>query len=159
MYKISDYKIFLDKIFESLSEKDIDITSMELDHLAYRTQTKEEFQEARKEFSKIGEIISENLVRGRAVPVYKLNEPLEYKGRTISYLELMAPAKGDQFEFGLEHVEFVTPKDLKEIMKKYPGLDFIDRSEEKDPNIILKLGDNLAVKFHNKSLLDTVSQI
>jgi predicted metalloenzyme YecM len=160
MYELKDYKKFLDEIFKRLEKKEVDVSNMEMDHICYRVSTEEEFKQRKEEFSRLGVIVSENIIRNRPIPVFRLKEPLVYRDRKIYCLELPAMGEGDKFGSGLKHAEFVTPDKLSDFAKKYPFLRFIDKTKSNidNPNIVLELGDNLAVKFHNESLLYLVSR-
>jgi predicted metalloenzyme YecM len=160
MYELRDYKNFLDEIFKKLEGKGVDVSDMELDHIAYRVKTGEDLQRKKEEFLELGELISENIVQNRPIYVFKLKNPLMYGDRKIYCLELPAPGKDNKYESGLQHAEFVTAINLADFRQKYSHLEFIDKTKinTANPYITLGLGDNLAVKFHNESLLDLISK-
>jgi len=150
------YTDFLDKIFKKINEYGIDVFKFEMDHLAYTASSKEEYEKLKTEFTKLGELKSENLVGGRRVGVYKLFKKLPYKNFLISALELLEPENGKKVFSGLEHAEFVIDTGFEEFINKYPNLPWntshIKRAEF--PRLKLDLGNGLEIKFHLDSILN-----
>lgn len=151
MNKQPNYIKFLDTIFNHLKKQDIDVNGMALDHIAHRTETDQEYLEIKKHYAKIGELTSENKIRGRPIAVFKLFDPIRYKGKEIYYIEIMAPALDNKYKSGLQHVEFVVEMRLMSLVEKYPDVVFhlSKLSRKINPELELKFDDGLAVKFHN----------
>jgi len=146
---IGDYKKFLDDVYTNIKGVGIDVSDFPIDHIAYRTTTKERYEAIRDELQKFGTILSEIIIRERPVAIFKLNDPLEYKGMKIPFFEILAPAQGDTFYTeGLEHAEFVVSNPLSEMTKKYPSIDFYFHDNEINPELILKFPIQANVKFH-----------
>lgn len=151
---IGDWNKFLDKIFLNLKSVKIDVDKFELDHIAYRATTEKSFVKLSNELVNVARKINRNTIRDRFVDAYQFNEPLIYRGRDICFFELMAPAEGDQFNEGLEHIEFIVDKDLHDFVKNYPSLKWnvnaIDRPIGADVGIYFENGAN--IKFKTMSM-------
>lgn len=153
---LGKYNIFLDKIFLNLEKSGIgkdDIS--ELDHIAFRTETLDRYEDIKKELLDFVEFNSEEIFNGRLISVLKLKEPLIYKEYMINCIELMAPKENNQHKEGLEHAEFVVNKKLDEFLVKYDNIDFNMSAYERDENreLIIDYKD-CAIKFHEQSLLE-----
>ncbi|MDD5397334.1 MAG: VOC family protein [Candidatus Moranbacteria bacterium] len=147
-YNIQNCEKFLDDIFGKLVDIKIDVSGFYLDHIAYRVETLERYEEFKKEFLQKGELISENLIKNRPIAVFQLNSPMTYKNMNIRYLELPAPSDHKFFPEGFEHAEFVVDSSLEEFVRKYPNVEFKIDKKEINTEYVLDLGDGLAVKFH-----------
>ncbi len=145
--------IFLDKLFDYLSEKKINVSNYELDHICYRVETLERYQALKIALSNLGELLTESQVGGRAIASIKLDEPIIYKSRKIRVVELPAPKKGSFYKEGFEHVEFVIDVPFAEFMATHAALNFITKDLKKSVNqgITLKETD-FSVKFHHHTL-------
>ncbi|MFC1685478.1 VOC family protein [Nanoarchaeota archaeon] len=150
---ISNLEGFLEKVLIALEKDGIDVSDSELDHICYRVETKERYEIFKKELSKLGDILSENEIGGRPISTYKLKEPIIFKNRKISCVELPSPKEGSFYTEGLEHVEFVIKDNFEDFMKKHPNVKFKTSSMTKsvNPDISIKY-DNFSVKFHHKPL-------
>lgn len=152
---LENYKIFLDKIFSNVKGAGFEDEELsEIDHVAYRTETNERYEELKKEFEKISSNFSEVIISGRPIAVYRLKEPLVYGNWKIEGLELCAPKEGSFHREGLEHAEFVTKKSLKDFLYDHENIGFnmSAYSKEENPELILEFED-CAAKFHTQSLL------
>ena len=88
---IEDYRRFLDMILGIIEIVGIDVRGYELDHMCWRVETEEQYEEYKEELSKMGELLVESEVKGRMISVYKLDKPLVYGERVIDVIELPAP--------------------------------------------------------------------
>lgn len=152
---LEDYKSFLDKIFSNMKDAGFDDDEfIEIDHVAYRTETFERYTELKDEFEKISNNSYEAIISGRPIMVYRLKESLVYGDWKIEGLELCAPKEGSFFKEGLEHAEFVTKKSLEDFLHDHEEIDFNMNAyaKEDNPELILEFKD-CAVKFHTQSLL------
>lgn len=146
---------FLSDLFKEISELDLDLTDFQLDHLAYKTATNQEYDQVKKELEKIGQLAKESLVGGRDIAIFKLNFPITYQNFKISTFELIAPKSGEKIDSGLEHVEFYKDGNLQAILKKYPSLNW-DKSalnREEFPMLKLPLKPGTQVKFPKYPIL------
>jgi predicted metalloenzyme YecM len=139
-----DYKKFLDNIFTNLNESDIDVGGYELDHIAYRATTNQSFDKVGLDLNQVGMKIFRNVIRNRFIDIYKLNTPIKYLEREIKFIELLAPAEGDTFNEGLEHVEFVVDNyNLHEFIEKHSSLSWNTNSIDRE------IGAEVGIKFEN----------
>lgn len=156
---IGDYEAFLNKVFENLKKAGVEVGSYELDHIAYRATTLESFEKLSCELPNFGKMIHRIVIRNRFVDKYLLDEPINFGGRTIYLLEMLAPAEGDKFSEGLEHAEFVV-KDMTliEFIKKYCRLNWNTKgiNREIDPEIAVYFDNGANVKFHTLPLKKVV---
>ena len=144
---------FLDHLFQYLSAKGINVANYELDHICYRVETEERYQQLKKQLSNLGELLTVSQIGGRAIASIKLDQPIIYKKRKIDVVELPAPKKGSFYKEGFEHVEFVIDVPFDNFMEAHPHLDFITKDLKKSVNqgITLKETD-FSVKFHHHTL-------
>lgn len=156
MYNLENWQTFLAALLAKLKELKIDVSSCQLDHIAYRTTSKQEYEEAKEEFKQLGELLPEVIIRHRRIAIIKLKVPLTYQNYRIEALELLEPAEGDRFRTGFEHAEFVITQKLSDLMEKYPKLDWNTKALARvnNPELGLRLGDNLGVKFHKMPILE-----
>src|SRR6266567_985631 len=153
---IGDYNSFLDKIFLNMKNAGFeDGEFSQLDHLAYRTQSNERYEELKKELATFACDFKEVFYNGRNITIYKLKDPLKYKQWQIECLELFSPKENNKFEEGLEHAEFVTKDSLDEFMKKHSEIEFNMKGFSKETNreLIVEF-ENSVVKFHEQNLLE-----
>jgi len=146
----------MQEILMKLEALDLDVSSYECDHIAYRTTTKKEFEAMVEEFSKLGKKLPDAIIRSRIVSVFKLYKPLVIGSYTIPAIELLEPAEGDKFRSGLEHAEFIVNADLEEFSKQNESLNWNkqDLDREISPELGLAIDENLGVKFHNIPILE-----
>lgn len=144
---------FLDSIFLNLKNDNIDVSNYELDHICYRVSTQENYNLFKEKLKEMWDLISENIVSWRPIPVIKLKKPIIYKNREISILEIPSPKLWNNYEDGLEHVEFVIKEWLEKFLEKYSYLNFDISNLKKEINPeIRKKYDKISVKFHEKAL-------
>lgn len=145
---------FLEQLFLNLKENNINVENYELDHICYRVKTNEKYLELKEKISKISKLLSEEMVSNRPICTFKLNEPIIFKDRKISILELPAPKENSNYENGFEHAEFVINIPFEEFIEKHKNLNFNTKGLQKqiNPELGLKFKDNLAVKFHHNTL-------
>ncbi len=152
---IGNYKSFLDKIFNNLKNINFDLNDLKkLDHIAYRTETTAKYEKLKKELIVFSSTNSEVIFGNRKILVCRLKKSLIYNDFKIPGIELLAPKENNSFKNGLEHAEFVTQNNLKNIKKKYNTINFnLNAYNRKiNPELIINF-QNCAVKFHTKSLL------
>jgi predicted metalloenzyme YecM len=153
---IGDYKSFLNKIFSNLEKAGFGESEFkELDHICYRVETMERYEEVKKGLEEFCSKSTEAEISGRPIFVCRLKEPLKYKHYEIRCLEVSAPRKDMFFQEGLEHAEFITKKKLSEFLEEHKNVNFnmSAYSKEINPELILEFGES-AAKFHEQSLLE-----
>lgn len=153
---IGDYNEFLDRALEKMRDAGFDLEEFEeLDHIAYRTETDDRYEDLKNELIEFSEAYNEEFFGGRNILVCRLREPLRYNGFEVPGFELLAPKEDNEFVEGLEHAEFVIRGTLKEFKERHNDIDFNLDAYDRDvnPELIVEF-DDCAVKFHEKSLLD-----
>lgn len=158
---LEDYRRFLDMIIGIVEMVGIDVRGYELDHMCWRVETQEQFEEYKQELSKMGELLVESDVKGRLIATYKLDKPLEYGERRISVIELPAPKDWSPYMLGRQHIEFVVKdRSLVKLMEEHSDFEWeIDwLKNEINPTIWLKFADKSAVRFHSSSLEEVIEE-
>jgi uncharacterized protein len=151
---------FLNEILSRIQKAGVDVTVLELDHIAYKTSSLEEYEKIKPDFLKFGKMIKENMVRERKVGHIKLFKPIIYKQYVIPALEVIAPKTGEIIKPGWEHVEFVLKESYEQFMSKYPSLNWDTSVMTSDVFSMIKLilGEDMQVKFHMTPLLEMVEE-
>jgi len=155
---LDNYQQFLDSLIEKIEAQGIDISKYELDHFGYQTSSDEDYDNLKPEFLKKAELLSEEIVGGRRVGIFKFYSPLPYRNSYISAVELVAPKTGQVCPSALEHAEFIIDEDFESFTRKYPNLPW-DKSKVNQPMfpmVNLKLDEYVQVKFHYKHVLEIV---
>jgi len=153
---IGDYKIFLDGVFDNLKKAGFSNDEFkELDHIAYRTETIEGYEEIKNELLAFAEAHDSSVFNGRFILVCRLKAPLIYDRFSIAGFEVLAPKKNNKHKDGLEHAEFVIKTTLPEFREKHSNIDFdLDAYDrQNNPELEVKFA-GCAVKFHEQSLLE-----
>ncbi|QQS38764.1 VOC family protein [Candidatus Woesebacteria bacterium] len=155
---LDNYKEFLDKLFTDIHSEKIDVSGYYLDHFGYQCSSNDDYDNLKPELQKVAEMISENVVGGRRVGIFKLNTPLIYNNKEIPAVELVAPKEAQVCPSALEHAEFVIDTDFDSFIKKYPNLDWDLNAINQPtfPMVKLKLSENTQVKFHLRPVLDII---
>ncbi len=155
-YDLTNWQEFLHILFKELDIRHIDVSNYVIDHLGYRTISKDEYETTKMKFSELGEFLPEVVIRDRRIAIIRLTSPFVYQNYTIEALEILEPAEDNQFSSGFEHAEFVVNKDLSQIMKDYPQLNWNTKALKRvnNPELILSLGENMAIKFHKITILE-----
>lgn len=156
---IGDYQALVLDVLDNLDQCGIDVSNMQPDHIAYRAQSLQSFEQVKKRLDSDGDWQPEAVINGRPIGLLVLHEPLTVLSYRIPVVEVMAPKSGDNYPEGLEHVEFVTPVPLDELLRAYPGVSFDTRGASKavNPELKLKFG-RFNVKFHLCSVLEARSR-
>jgi len=128
------------------------------DHLCYRVESNQEYEQFKDSFMNIGELLVESQVGGRLISTFKLNNPIEFEEWSVDIVELPAPKVGSHYELGFEHAEFVISETFDTFKAQYQGLDWDLTAMDKkhNPELRLKLAEQISVKFHHQSLEDVI---
>lgn len=156
---IGNWNNFLDTVFKDIASYKIDVSQYELDHIAYRSITDSSFNEVGKKLEMIAKRINRNTIRNRFIDIYKFDIPLFYNGRTIKFIEHTAPAEGDIFKEGLEHVEFIINNiSLEDFVKKHKDLNWNLNSINREigAEIGLLFENNANIKFKTMSMPEII---
>lgn len=146
---------FLDSFFEQIKKVSLDVSGLLLDHVAHQASSSDDYDQIKDDFSKLGKLVSEEVIGGRRVSVFNLDKPLVYKNYQIPVLELIEPKEGQVCESVLQHAEFVYEDPFEELIEKYPGIDWDTSSMNRSDFAHLKLNfDNgLTLKFLHAPIL------
>lgn len=151
---------FLEKIYSKIQTNHIELLPhWIIDHLCYRVETIEEYQDYKNLFLQIAKCLVESEVNGRMIATFKLNRPIRFKSYVIDVIEVPAPKKGKLVNTGFEHIEVVCDISFEEIMKQYPSLIFDTSGMTKTYNKELEVNlDGHSLKFHHQSLEDVIRE-
>lgn len=152
---------FLEKLFDQISKYSISVDDLELDHICYRVETLERYEEMKSLVPSFGRIGSAATIGGREILTIFLYIPVFFRGRAIHTLELPAPKIDSHYYEGYEHAEFVIQESFDDFRARYPHIDFDTRgvSRLNNPDILLRLGEGMTVKFHYHSLEYVVTHL
>lgn len=158
---IGNYEELIDLILKNLEDVKIDIGGRQIDHIAFRASSADQFEEVKQRVLKEhGSLLNEKMIRERRVCILKLHEPIKYKGFNIPYLEILEPAEGDrQFKRQLEHAEVVLDDtSLSLFASRYPDVNFETKNLNKEinPELILIFSNDANVKFHPTSISEVI---
>lgn len=130
----------------------------EIDHLCYRVESQERYEELKNEFSKFSELLIESLVNGRNIATYRLQEPIPLLGFDVELVELPAPKPGKLVQEGFEHFEIVAPSDnFDELSKEFANYkqDKGGLAKALNPELEICL-EEFNFKFHPISLAQVI---
>jgi len=145
---------FIQLIEKLLIINKIDIDLNRIDHLCFRVETFEQYEEYKNLFLDWGVMLIESTISLRKISTFRLYKKIQYKNVNLDIIELPQPKKNNCYSLGLEHAEFVIEDSFNNFMNKYPELDFDLRSINKksNPELCLSLNDGVNIKFHHLSL-------
>jgi len=121
---LGDATLFLKKVFAALKKDNINVSEYELDHICYRVDMVERYNELKQEILNYGSLLSESQIGGRAISTFKLNEPIIFENREIRCIELPSPKEGSFYPEGYEHVEFVIALEFEKFISLYSHISF-----------------------------------
>ena len=153
---IGDYRAFFSLQRGRLNDVHIDISECEMSHLAYRTQTYEEYLTTRDKIEQHCSSNIENVWNGRPMSIMQLTEPLVLSaGFDVRVIELIPPVHRRVYKMGMEHFGVVIGDSVDEFSRKHrsalTGQQF--QSEECEPYYVTFFDDFTMVKFYRSSLL------
>lgn len=149
---------FLETFIKKVEDTGVDVSQMNLDHVAYQASTSADYEARKPEFEAISDYQHEAIVGDRRVGVFRLKQPIEFRGNHIVAFELIEPKRGHEQVSAWEHAEYVLNEPYTEFMKRYPELDWDVTSIERYiySHLKLKLDDSTQVKFHLMDILETI---
>lgn len=158
MKTLDNFQPFLDKLMQNIADAGIDISALFMDHIAYQASNDDDYDQLKPDFLEMGIEIKEDMVGGRRVGIFELNQPMIYKDRKIPVIELIAPKADQQVKSAYQHAEFVLPESYQRFMEKYPQIKWNTSSIDQEPYSHLKIDfdDGTTAKFHLLSILDIV---
>jgi predicted metalloenzyme YecM len=155
---------FLNTLFSALEPVPGTLDHLQLDHLCYRVEIKEQYEILKSWLLQENELLVESPINGRRIATFRMAEPFRFQKREIWLLELPEPKTGSPYPEGWEHVEFVTDQPLEDFAKwmvDHLGVNAedIDHSGMNKPlnaDLRLRLEDGLSVKFHELALDEVI---
>lgn len=151
--------IFLSTLDADLSAAGVGIPKhWDVDHLCYRVETLERYQQMKSLFATFGNLLAETEVNGRPICTFKLAKPVIHRHYQIDLVELPAPKPGKTTPEGFEHIEIICDLPWDEMKRKYAALKLNEGGLKKDFNaeLELELGPR-NIKFHYLSLESVVN--
>lgn len=154
---IGDYRAFFSLQLGRLSDIGIEISGCELSHLAFRTETYNEYLRTRERIEEHCASNVENVWNGRPISIMQLEEPLNLgKGFEVRVIELIPPVHRRVYKMGLEHVGVVIGDSVDEFSRRHrpvlTGQQF--QSELCEPYYVTFFHDFTMVKFYRIPLLE-----
>lgn len=154
---IGDYAAFFSLQVERLNDIQIDISGCAISHLAFRTETYEEYLRVRDNIEKHCTSNIENVWNGRPISIMQLEQPLVLgKGFEVRVIELLPPVHRRVYKMGMEHFGVVIGDSVDEFSRKHrsvlTGQQF--QSEECEPYYVTFFEDFTTVKFYKVPLLE-----
>lgn len=155
---LDKYESFVSGILDGVRSLGVDVSDLEMDHIAYQAESDDDYDSLKPEFARLGQLVSEELVNGRRVGIYELGSPLHFQQYINTAIELIAPKTGQNCPSALEHVEFVIKESFVSFMRRYQDIpwDTAAINQPRFPMIRLKLGDHIQVKFHLSPVLEII---
>ncbi len=144
---------FLEQLFSEMSAQNADFSHLTIDHICYRVETEERYQELKEKLSILGEILTEKPISGRPIATFRLDKPFIFQNQKIYLLELPAPKEGRFYAEGWEHIEMVIEPSFQDFMAQNAHLDFDTKAITKKVNPEVRLTfPSGSVKFHHYPL-------
>jgi predicted metalloenzyme YecM len=153
---IGDFQAFFSLQHGRLSNVHIDISGCEISHLAYRTETYEEYLQTREKIERHCTSNIENVWNGRPISIMQLEEPLILSvGFEVRVIELIPPVHRRVYKMGMEHFGVVIGDSVDEFARKHrPALTGQQyQSEECEPYYVTFFEDFTTIKFYRQALL------
>lgn len=146
-------------LYTHLDRTGIDYKSLYLDHICFRVAAQKEYEAMKTFLLENNKLLVEQQIQGRLIATFNLSSPVLFPDRTIDVLELPAPKLGSNYPTGFEHVEFVWPDRLEQLMDQYPYLAWDKKGLSKPINrdLRLALDSGCSVKFHEQSLEQVIA--
>lgn len=142
----------------------LSLGNQEADHISLRCHQNTTAERWKAGFLCCGELISEKLINGRPVCLFRLKQPVEAGGWSFTLIELPWPGEKRYPHEGWEHIEIVLPGDpatlnaravalLSDSGLAMPGISIKTSSPKGDgerlPNPTLAVTDGtVTIKFH-----------
>ena len=154
---LGDYQGFFAMQKARLARRSMDISGCPVSHLAYRTETYDEYLALRDRIEERCSANIENVWNGRPISKMLLNSPLDLgDGFEVSLIELIPPIHQRLYKMGLEHVGIVIGDSVDEFgcvhRSNLTGQQF--QSPLCEPYYVLFEEDYTHVKFYRESLMD-----
>jgi len=153
---LGDYQGFFAMQKARLAERNMEISGCPISHLAFRTETYDEYLALRDRIELHCSANIENVWNGRPISKMLLKSALDLgDGFDVSLIELIPPVHQRVYKMGLEHVGIVIGDSIDEYGRAHrsnlTGQQF--QSPVCEPYYVL-FEDYTHVKFYRESLMD-----
>ena len=164
----ADLPRFTTALTELATRLGLDITPLEADHISLRCHQNTTAERWRRGFEQCGTLLSENIINGRPICLFKLHQPVTVAHWSFTVVELPWPGEKCYPHEGWEHIEIVLPGEpetlntralalLADEGLRQPGIAVKTSSpkgeHERLPNPTLAVTDGtVTVKFHPWSI-------
>lgn len=151
----------------------LDIAPLDADHISLRCHQNVTAERWRTGLEQCGELLSETLINGRPICLFKLHEPVTVAHWQFKVVELPWPGEKRYPHEGWEHIEIVLPGDPQSLNARalalladeglsQPGIVVKTSSpkgeRERLPNPTLAVSDGkVTIKFHPWSIEEIVA--
>ena len=144
---------FVTGLLQEIKDSGINVSDLYMDHVCYRVETSEEFEQCAKHLALMGDLLINEVVGGRRISTFKLKEPFVVGDRQIHVIELPMPKEGSFYPTGWEHAEFVISEKLESFANRHTHIAWDYSGLKKPFNADLRVQlKNKSVKFHNLPL-------
>ncbi|XXD09115.1 VOC family protein [Klebsiella sp. R445] len=169
----ADLPRFRDALSTLAGRLGLDITPLDADHISLRCHQNATAERWRRGFEQCGTLLSENIINGRPICLFKLDEPVSVAHWRFHIVELPWPGEKRYPHEGWEHIEIVLPGEPQTLNARalallsdeglaQPGI-FVKTSSPKGererlPNPTLAVTDGtVTIKFHPWSIEQIVA--
>ena len=151
-------KDFLSRLAGALERHRIFLEpSWDIDHICYRTQSLEAYEQHKSTFLNFSQFLGEAVVSGRPISTFELKNPIWFQNRRIDLVELPAPKEGRPTQEGFEHIEVVVNDTFQNLIEKFKHhqleLKGLQKKFNQELEIVLPEG---SLKFHQLSLKSVI---
>lgn len=155
---IGDYRRFFGDLLERSTRSGIDLEGRSVSHVAYRTETVEDYVRLRDRLRTLCISDVENVWNGRTIDKLLLEEPLDLAAGFRTFLiELIPPVHREDYPMGLEHAGIVVGDAYDEFRDRHR--DVLTGRQDQGPYcqpLYLTFDNNRTLKFYRWSLKDVV---
>jgi len=106
---VADLPRFSDALQALTDRLGLDIAPLQADHISLRCHQNATAERWRRGFEQCGELLSENIINGRPICLFKLREPVRVAHWAFTVIELPWPGEKRYPHEGWEHIEIVLP--------------------------------------------------
>lgn len=169
----ADLSRFTEALTELSTRLGLDIAPLDADHISLRCHQNATAERWREGFAQCGTLLSENIINGRPICLFKLHEPVCVAHWRFTVVELPWPGEKRYPHEGWEHIEIVLPGEpetlnaralalLADVGLSQPGIVVKTSSpkgeRERLPNPTLAVTDGkVTIKFHPWSIEQIVA--
>lgn len=155
---LGDYRRFFEDLVEQVAAKGIDVSSYPLGHLAFRTESREDYLDARAALESVSAANVEDEWHGRPISKLLLRTAVPLGAHHhLSLVELIPPPHRPAYARGLEHLGFVLGDQFDSFAALHRAI--ITGQQDQGPYnqpLFVAVGSGRMVKFHRYSLYDVV---